>query len=297
MDEMVEAALQKIGHQLDHQIFPRIKNGGIVMPSELAVSHSTLGMEISNDYTERQRRSETRPRKRAAGRQGSAGRSWPSRQTAPVVCTSLQAQYEDELDAVYEAYPGTQIWREEEGVWLLTESSLLPGFEQRALFLVGISFANAIVRGWGFWRICLANPTWIGPRHTNFPDGSICAFEPADGTWVIGDPIVELLDLYTLWALRHLHLQVFGRWPGHQAVRHPYERILELKGDEHCGCGKSDKLYGECCRDNDLARNRVADAVNFLLRYSGGLRQPPSSVVRFVREQIGPPQFGDLLVY
>ena len=137
--------------------------------------------------------------------------------------------------------------------------------------------------------------TWIGPRHTNFPDGSVCAFEPADKTWVIGDPLVTLLDLYTLWALRHLHLQVFGRWPGHQAVRHPYERILELREDEHCGCDMSDKLYGKCCRDRDLRRDRIADAVNFIILASGGLRKPPNSVVKFVREHIEPPRFGDLL--
>jgi hypothetical protein len=292
---VANAALQQVGRQLDDYIFPRIKNGGIVMPSELAEPSSIVGVENRNDKTSRQRRSEARSGKGTSGRQGPAGRSWTPRQTPPVVGTSLQAQYEDELGAVHEAYPGTQVWRQEEGVWLLTESSLLPGFQQRALFLTGISFAHAIVRGWGFWGCGAAGSTWIGPRHTNFPDGSVCAFEPTDGTWVIGDPIVELLDLYTLWALRHLHLQVFGRWPGYQAVCHPYERILEIRDDEHCGCGESDKLYGECCRDKDLARDRIADAVNFIVRSSGGLREPPSSVARFIREQINPPRFSDLL--
>lgn len=289
-----EQMLQVIGRQLDRGIFPRVRNGGIVMPSELAEPSSTVGVEKGNDKTTRQRRSETRTRKGASGRQGSAGGSWTTRQTAPVVRASLQTQYEGELVAVHEAYPGTQVWRQEEGLWLLTEGSLLPGFQQRVLFLTGVSFAGTIVRGWGFWG-CVAGSTWIGPRHTNFPEGSICAFEPTDGTWMIGDPLVELLDLYTLWALRHLHLQVFGRWPGYQAVPHPYERILELREDEHCGCGKSDKLYGECCRDNDLARDRIADAVNFFMRYSGGLRNPPSIVLRFIHEQIDPPRFSDLL--
>jgi hypothetical protein len=290
-----EQMLQEIGRQLDKDIFPRVKNGGIVMPSELAEPSLTVGVENRNDKTSRQRRSEARSGKGASGRQGSAGRSWPPRQTPPVVRTSLQAQYKDELGtAVLDAYPRTQVWCQEEGLWLLTESSLLPGFQQRALFLTGISFARAVVKGWGFWGGVVVGSTWIGPRHTNFPEGSICAFEPTDGTWVIGDPIVELLDLYTLWALRHLHLQVFGRWPGYQAVRHPYERILELREDEHCGCGESDKLYGECCRDGDLRRNRIVDAVNFVVCYSGGLREPPSSVVRFIREQIDLPRFSDL---
>lgn len=266
------------------------------MPSELVEPSSTVDVENGNDKTSRQRRSEARSWEGASGRQGSARRSWSPRQTAPVVCTYLQEKYEDELDAVHEAYPSTQIWHQEAGLWLLTESSLLPGLRQKAIFLTGIFFARKIVRSWGFWGDFLAGSTWIGPRHTNFPDGSVCAFEPTDGTWIIGDSIVELLDLYTLWALRHLHLQVFGRWPGHQAVRHPYERILELREDEHCGCGQSDKLYGECCRNKDLARSRIADAVNFNLHFSGGLRKPPSSVVKFIHEQIEPPQFSDLLV-
>jgi len=286
--------LQEIGRQLDKNTFPIVKNGGIVVPSELAVPLSILGVENRNDSTSRQRRPETRSWKGASGRQGSARRPWPSRQTTPVVCTDLQAKYEDELDAVREAYPSTEVWRQEEGLWLLTESALLPGLRQKAIFLTGISFARKIVRSWGFWGDFLAAPAWIGPRHTNFPDGSVCAFEPADETWVFGDSIVELLDLYTLWALRHLYLQVFGCWPGHQSVPDPYERILELREDEYCGCGVSDKLYGECCRDKDLVRDRIADAVNFAI-LSGGQRTPPEAVVRFAREKKDLSHIGDLL--
>lgn len=290
MNLTVESALRKIGSQLDQQIFPRVKNGGIVTPSELAVP-STLGEE-KYDAKSRKRRSATGPRQRAAGGEGSAGRSWTPGQTSPVVRASLQPHYEDELDAIRQAYPGAEVWRRQEEVWLLTESSLLNGFQRRALFLTGIFFDKVIVRSWGFWH-SVAGSTWIGPRHTNFPDGSICAFDPTDGTWRVGDPIVELLDLYTLWAVRHLHLQVFGRWPGPQAAPHPYERISELRADEYCGCGASDKLYGECCRDADLRRDRVADAVSFLL-YSGGVRNPPNAVVRFVRERVNPPRFNDV---
>jgi len=59
MHTEAEQMLQEIGRQLDKDIFPRVKNGGIVMPSELAVP-STLGEE---KYDEDQRRSTTRPRK------------------------------------------------------------------------------------------------------------------------------------------------------------------------------------------------------------------------------------------
>lgn len=290
MDVGIENALREIGFQLDQRIFPRVKNGGFVTPSELTVP-STLGEE---KHHERQRRSATKPRKGPPGGERTAGRSWSPRQATPFVSTSVQVHYEDELDVIHRAYPGTKVWEHADGLWLLTESSLLLGLQKAAIFLVGVSYERTIVRAWGFWRYSLGGLTWIGPRHTNFPDGSICAFHPTDGTWNFGDPIIELLDLYSLWAVRHLHLEVFGRWPGQQAVFHSYERILELKVDEYCGCDKSDKLYGECCREKDLARNRIADAVNFVIGFAGGLREPPSAIVRSAREQSEPPALTDL---
>jgi hypothetical protein len=182
-----------------------------------------------------------------------------------------------------------QHWQGDDGIWLLIESSLLPGRSPKANFIVGISFSSGIVRAWGFQGSAAIGFEWIGPRHTNFSDGSICAFEPKDGTWVIGDSLVDLLDLYTVWAVRHLHFKVLGRWPGGQAVCHPYERILELRKDEHCGCANSQKLYGQCCMENDLERNRIFDAIRFTVLMRGGLRKPPRSIVRFLLERAEPP--------
>jgi hypothetical protein len=170
----------------------------------------------------------------------------------------------------------------------------LRGIRQAALFLTGISYARAAVRSWGFWTNLVTPPGWIGPRHTNFPDGSICAFFPDDNTWVPGDPLVELLDLYSLWALRHLHLRTVGRWPGAQAPCHPYERLLEFGEREYCSCG-SGLHYAQCCRAADLARNRIADAVNFNLLTRGYNRRPPDTVVGFMSgHQSRPPRLADM---
>lgn len=169
-------------------------------------------------------------------------------------------------------------------MWLLVPSRLLPGLRQQALFLAGVSYAGAAVRSWAFWADPLSQPGWIGPRHTNFPDGSICAYEPSDGTWGFGEPLVDLLDLYSVWAVRHLHDLTFGRWPGPQAVYHPYERLLEISPEEYCGCGR-DRRYADCCQALDLARNRIADAVDFLFWSGGNLRAPPQAVIDFVRTQ------------
>ncbi len=281
--------LQAVGHQLDKNIFPFVKNGGLVMLNETTVT-SNLGKEKQHER-ERTRRSKSKPWKGSAGGQG------PSSQTSPLICTDFQAQCESELDAVNEAYPKTRVWHQPEGLLLLTESALLANHEQPAIFLVVFPYAvKPVVKGWGFWAGSIS-VEWIGPRHTNFPDGSICAFEPIDGTWMKGDPIVQLLDLYSLWAFRHLFMKTFGRWPGRQAIHFPYERILELRSDEFCGCEHSDRLYGECCQDRDLKRNRIADAVNFAIKCHGGYRKPPDTVINFVLEQSKLPEINQLISF
>ena len=157
------------------------------------------------------------------------------------------------------------------------------GLRKRAWFLIGVSYEHAVIRSWAFWVDALGLPAWIGPRHTNYDDGSICAFEPADGSWGFQEGLVQLVDLYTLWAVRHLHLEVFGRWPGPQAVHRPYERILEIRADEHCGCGCAKGMYSECCRAQDLGRDLIVDAVEFVCWTRFELRAPPPEVLNFAR--------------
>lgn len=287
MNPGVRLLLQEIGRQLDQGVFPRVTNGGFVVLSEPAVP-LTLGTENDHESEERQRRPAAGSRSGSAGWQGPSGGSRPPGHATPVVGADLQAQVEDQLSGLHQQYPGAQLWHQDDGVWLLTTSKLLPGLSQYAIFLTGISFPWRMVRSWAFWGHPLSAPVWIGPRHTNFPDGSICAFEPTDGTWALGDSPAKLLDIYTLWAVRHLHLQVLGRWPGRQRVHYPAERLLELRPDEYCGCANGDKLYGECCMSDDLARNRIRDALTFFWR-SGGFREPPHAVTTFVRDLKQPP--------
>lgn len=275
--------LREIGEQLDQNQFPIVHNGGIVLPSETSVLCSTLGKEKTN-VRQRQRRSATRPWQGPAGRQRQAVRRGPPRDAASVVGADLQKQYEAQLSAFLEAYPDTECWHRVEGMWLLTESRLLHGLGKKATFLTMLPYSRKfVVKSWGFWSTPISFE-WIGPRHTNFPDGSICAFERRDVTWVAGDSIIKLLDLYSLWALRHLHLDIFGRWPGHQFVPHPHERLTELSDDEYCGCDHPNKPYADCCKKHDLARDRAADALDFLLR-TGVLRKPPGDIMEFLRRR------------
>jgi hypothetical protein len=178
---------------------------------------------------------------------------------------------------------------QEGGFWIYLESTLLSNLGRTVGFLTYVSTDRSFVKSWAFY-ISIVGVAWIGPRHTNFPDGSICAFEPKDGTWTFGDSLVELLDLYTVWALRHVHYEVFGSWPGPQAVALPYERILELKDEEHCGCGATDKCYVDCCKEADSKLSQFAEAFKFGNFSRWAIRQPPASVVQFVLYRRTPPR-------
>ena len=277
--------LREIGQNLDQNIFPLVKNGGVVVPINPAKPSTIMSEASSNDKPERQNRPETRQGQRATRRQGQTRGRRKTGAVASDIRPSIQEKYLGELGKLKEAYPGIQIWEQKDGMWLLCQSALLPDALHSAEFICAIPFDPLkTVRGWGFWN----GNTWIGDRHTNVPDGSICAFEPSDGTWVPGDSIVGLLDLYTLWAVRHLHLRIFNRWPGAQVAHYSFERIMELKEDELCGCGSLTKKYGECCKPNDLKRDRIADATKYI--FDGWVdRKPPKDVIRFVEERNNPP--------
>jgi hypothetical protein len=291
MDAVTQEDLAQIGRALDRHQFTRVLNGGLVVLDEHVVP---LTASTERFYErENERGSAVGARQRSAGWQRPSGGSWPPSATAQVVCADPEEQYKAELDGLAEHYPGAQFWHQNEGVWLLTKSRLLSGLRQYAIFLTGIFFPGRMVRSWAFWADPVAFPLWIGPRHTNFPDGSVCAFEPMDRTWIFGEPLVKLLDLYAVWALRHLHLQAFGRWPGQQAIHFPGERILELSADEHCGCANSERLYGECCMPKDMAGDRIAACLAFFWR-TGGFRVPPQPVVDFVRHGKTVPSVADL---
>jgi hypothetical protein len=103
------------------------------------------------------------------------------------------------------------------------------------------------IQAWAWWP----HGIWIGPRHTNFADGSICAFEQTDRTWERGGNLTTLLDLQAVWIARHIYLRVYDRWPGQQRLHTPYERLTEHRPGEFCGCG-SDRRYELCCNKQDL---------------------------------------------
>jgi hypothetical protein len=181
-------------------------------------------------------------------------------------------------------------------MWLLVRSSVLPGLNKEAAFLVAVPFAEgAFPRAWGFWQTA-EGPQWIGRRHTNFPDGSVCAFVPESGVWRVGDSLASLLDFYSVWALRQLYLEEFKRWPGRQYSSHPFYRLIEFKDDELCDCDTGGR-YGSCCKPNDLAQDLIALKAGFEAKMGCRItdRVPPLAVVAFMSGTAPLPKVRDLL--
>ena len=154
---------------------------------------------------------------------------------------------------------------------------------------------NVLPKAWGVWTTPLSW-SWIGPRHTNFGDGSICAFEPSDQVWLAGESIVSLLDYYTLWSFRHLHLEKERRWPGQQWVPFAFERIQELDDLDFCGCSEPKGRYAQCCKQADLAADKHTIALEFLQATKFQTRQAPTRMIKFLNERNNPPGFLDELI-
>lgn len=291
MNSATYAQMRKIGLQLDKGADLYVFSDGVIAPKHSAVGDETLGAENCNEQS-RTDRSSTRSWKRPTRWQGPARRSWSPGEAESSGCGQLRENYLGQLGAVLAAYPQTAIWTCKEGMWLAVESAVLAGLDRCATFLIAIPFRNLNpVRSWAFWTTAVSH-SWIGPRHTNAIDGSICAYNPADGTWKNGGNLVELIDQYTKWAFCHLHLELLRWWPGEQTAQYVLERLLELNDNEWCGCGPNAKRYAECCKQSDLAVDKVQAATDFV----GGFlkfkpRQPPARMLRFLWQQVDPPAF------
>lgn len=272
--------LRLIGNQLDEGKYPVVMNSGVIMPSNAAFQSETLGTEKRNGKSRQSRRSKTRQRKGTTRRKRAAIRSGAPNKAPQVICSDLLSAYKSQVNDIDIAYPGAKYWWQQEGFWLLTNSALMNGSPKKAVFISAIPFSARLKpQCWGFWD----GIEWIGPRHTNFPNGSVCSFQPFDRTWHPGDSLITLLDLHTLWALRHLHLEIFNRWPGRQSVSLVYERILEFHEDEYCGCDATpSKLYRDCCLKKDQSRNKIEEAIKFALMPGGSVRKPPDDIYNFM---------------
>jgi hypothetical protein len=282
-------ALAQIGKQLGESCFPNVTIGGIVLPGNSSDPISILGKEKSN-VSSRERSAEARSGPTPSS---SPGGPRPS-SSAPQVEFASFRTYEADLAKLRDAYPQVAITQQSQGMWLRLDCQLLEGFPGRVTFLVACFFLpEMFVRAWAYWTTPFS-AQWIGPRHTNYPDGSICAFFPADNTWVPGDSLIALLDLYVLWAIRHLHLKTFGYWPGPQHSSTVGERKREFKDGELCGCDNPRGTYEACCKSGDNLPD-LPPSNSELERYQGAVvRRPPKAVDRYVRGLSSAPGYREL---
>lgn len=285
-----DALIRILGEQLDNDIFPSVRTGGVLVPA------GRRSVEIAAGKENQSAESASRSRRPSAGSwAGAAGRSGTTRRSpdppSPSVSEHLRRSYETQLDAFKSAYPGTKVWKREDGMWLLVRSAVLSGLQKSATFLILLPYIGGIRPfGWGFWQRS-GRLEWIGPRHTNFREGSICAYTLDDKTWEPGGDIVTLVDLYTLWAFRHLHLKMFNRWPGAQSAPHAYERVMEFRRGEFCGCGTTGVLYSRCCQASDSLLNLELLATDFRTKHGCDLaeRDVPATVWAILKRWKDPP--------
>lgn len=288
MRKSVEDDLKAIGLALDNDVMPSVFDRGVVRPAVSPDDLKLAGQEKA-DARQRPTRSATRPWERPARWQGTTGQPRAPHSGAPFVQPGLRSRYTEGVGACRDAYPDLLAFPQERQMWLFAESDLIEGLGRRAAFAIQLPYTTSWpVRAWGFWTTAVSK-TWIGPRHTNFPDGSVCAFEPRDQTWLPGGSVTALLDLYSLWAVRHLYLEKYGKWPGRQSVPIAAERLLELGDEEFCGCEHPLGTFARCCKASDQTKTSGADLLDFAMK----TRMPPDEVVRFAWNPTSPPTWRD----
>lgn len=196
------------------------------------------------------------------------------------------------LEDLWRAYP-TQFIEGDRGLWVIVKSKPLGSDGPQVTFVVGYPYSDEIEpRAWAFWKLG-EFPKFVGPRHTNFPDASICAFGPGD--WKRSDGLVVLVDFYSTWVIRQLYLQQFGRWPGRQHGASAFYRRTEFHAGEWCGCD-SGKRYADCHQeaDNSLSDEEAREEHRRIVGSDYCLRKPPKSIMKFVRSGFRKvPAFGD----
>ena len=269
------AHLRTVGEALDNDVFPHVFRDGFVA---LAAPEDAPSKEQADVERERARGSAAGSWSRAeAGSRRTPG------ETAPVRSGTEQTVRVPVLEELYASYP-TQFIEGDHGLWIIVTSYPLGRDGPQVTFVLAYPASDKVPpRAWAFWKLG-DFPKFVGPRHTNFPDASICAFGPDDGTWARADRLVALVDLYSTWVFRHLYLQQFGRWPGQQYGLTALYRRSEFSPVEWCGCG-SGKRYGKChqAADNLLADEEAREEHRRILGSDYCARKPPRSVMKFVR--------------
>lgn len=170
------------------------------------------------------------------------------------------------------------------GLWVAVSSRPLGQRGPEVHFLIAVPTDHRLSpRAWAFERLG-SRARLMSLKHTNFPDASICAFPHGHWPWPNPDGLLGLVDIYVLWAIRKLHRDCFGWWPGPQVGPCAHYRVKEFDAREHCGCG-SNKRYGACHMAADLLENPEAARAEFRRQFECDYvdRRPPETVLDAAR--------------
>lgn len=276
----------------------RVYRGGVIGRADTAAVGTNQSSAGQQDHEGRARSQEAaglgEGGSQARSGQGAASGEGSSASAAPLFSgEGLTAALTARLEELAVEYPQVRIRPVPPEVWVFTRMAPVPWLEEAYLASLLSPYATAPpwVRTWSWWD----DGVWIGPRHTNYPDGSICAFEIADATWEKNDSLVALWDLYSLWIVRHLHLRHHGYWPGEQVLHTAHERLEEQEPQELCGGCRSFRAYGDCHRPADLRINPVRRLARRALSGTLGRRGPPPAVTGFLSGGLSsPPSWSEI---
>jgi hypothetical protein len=297
----VRAVLLELGAALDGHKPLQVHNHGVVAMVDEFLS-TTQAKENGNERQSK-RRPAARSWERSARRKGQTSGSRTSRTTSRFSGGNLRTAYEEQVMRLTDAYSTLQTFPDKDGIWLLAGSEIVSNLSRGATFLVALPYLAGVgPKAWGYWN-SNGRISWMGPRHTNFKDGSICAFSPIEGAWMEGGDLRTLVDLYSVWALRQLFLESFGRWPGKQYAlsgedvrMQAYYRLVECKDDELCGCGSENRKYADCCKWSDQQFDITQLMALFLKRVENGFasRRPPVSITHYFEGRSSMPAIVDV---
>jgi hypothetical protein len=292
--------LKEIGADLDLGRQLKVLAEGVLWPSTAsAASIQVLGPPEYDDVAARKAANRTEGEGEGERREGQepkpegrSRRTWPSSSASPEFRKSQLAgiasdHHTKDLASALAAYPQFKVRLAPPGVWLSGRIQPIPSLPDGASIVMVYPFEPSYtIRGWAWWDCGI----WVGPRHTNYGDGSICAFEPTDrtGVWRAGDPLLQLLDYWASWLGRHIYLTRMGRWPGPQSLHTAFERLNEHRPGEMCGCGSSVR-YEQCCRIKDTALSATVRKEEFRKVFPWPFRHPPITYQDCMRLAMQPP--------
>lgn len=287
LDPRREQALQtlkRIGDDLDRGIYPIAYTGGVVLPGNTQPVSTAPGEEFTSNAAESEAgstRPEARPGEGPAGN-GATGERSSGAAALILGQPGLTDSVREDLVGAIEAYPQFYVRFAPQGAWLCGWLRPIPDLPERVFLVIyyPLSFPTdpkPRLASWAWWE----SGVWVGPRHTNCGDGSICAFDPSDGVWEAGDALWLYMDLMSVWIVRHIFLRRFDRWPGKQVLHTAFERLRDHRPGELCGC-RSGLRYEACHQVRDRRRPVWLAISDYLRFFPNPIRRPSDEVLSFM---------------